>query len=137
MGIYQYTMRKDSIHVDGKQIGRFAFAYKLGNNWMPDGDTDVWIPAKLTGTAGRYKKNRTVCRFNAQSFLAREALPDVEYIIVGDSFKDALRQTGRTPVYRITTAQSQFTEELDTYVGDLTCFGGLYVFVPKKVMEAA
>lgn len=60
MGIYCYTMRKDVKEVNGMRIGRFAYAFK-----------DGWGASRT----------RTAQRLFSFAEKARDALPDIEYIV--------------------------------------------------------
>ena len=123
MGVYQYTMRKDVLEVEGMKIGRFDFAYKLGRDWEPGGMTSEY-------RNGKYIKNRTVLMLEAQARKAREALPEVEYMVVCKKFTDASKYN--LPVYEIGRTMDQFTEELDhkRLVGNLRMEGRKFVFEP-------
>lgn len=130
MGIYVYTMRKDSIVVDGIHIGRFAFAYKMGRDWQPGGKTSIYIDDKKTGRL-RAKMNRTVLMLEAAAERARNALPHIEHIVAIDSFKD-IKKYGRTEVFKIPTDMEMFIEELpERHVGYLIAEGKSFRYQPK------
>ena len=78
MGIYCYTMRKDVKEVNGMTIGRFEFAFK-----------DGWDAHKTRAAKLKF----------AFAEKAREALPDVEYIVQCKNFNDAAKW--ELPVYKI------------------------------------
>lgn len=126
MGIYQYTMRKDAIEVAGMKIGRFEFAYKLGRDWQPGGNTDEW-------RNGKYIKNRVVCMMEGKAEKTRAKLRDVQHVVVCKNFNDA--ENYDLPVYNIGQSMYQFTEELDykSLVGYLKKIDKKFVFVAKSV----
>jgi hypothetical protein len=130
MGVYQYTMRKDSREVDGIKIGRFEFAYKLGRDWEPGGRTDMY-------KNGKFVKNRVVLSLEAKARSAREALADVRYVVVSNDFNDAAKYD--LPVYEVGRVMYQFTEELDSkdLVGVLRKVGRVFKFIPAAEQQAA
>lgn len=66
MGVYVYTLRKDTIEIDGKTIGRIAYAYKP--SWRDD-------------------SNRVIQSKLAKAELARDALGDLDLVAQGDTFR--------------------------------------------------
>lgn len=106
MGVYQYTLRKDTMIIGGRKIGRFDFAYKLGRDWEPGGMTDDY------DRSGKRKINRTVRVLEAAAERAREANPDVDLACVLKSFR-SVEAGWKIPVYKIPKNMTQFTEELD------------------------
>ena len=123
MGLYQYTMRKDTIVVGGVQIGRFGYAYKIGRDWMPGGVTSQYNPK-----TGRSKINRAVILFQKAADRARASFPDVEYVVVANAFSNASNSSEGLPVYRVDKNDTQFTEELGKPVGYLTRVGRSYQY---------
>jgi len=67
MGVYQYTLRKDTKTVEGMKIGRYAYAYKHSNR-------------AYECKPYRQRVNIT----EAAGERAAEALPDLEYAIMGE-----------------------------------------------------
>jgi hypothetical protein len=124
MGVYQYTMRKDVREVSGMKIGRFEFAYKLGRDWQPGGQTDEW-------KNGKFVKNRIICMMEGKAEKARAELRDVQYAVICENFNEASEY--ELPVYEIGNTMYQFTEELDPkrLVGTLKKVARKLVFVPK------
>lgn len=137
MGIYQYTMRKDAIVVDGMKIGRFQFAYKYGRDWQPGGDTDTYIWFAKTRTS-RMKKNRAVICLESAAKRARETLPDVEYFVSASSFNEAKKY--KLEVHRCNVHMDQYCEELvrEIYpvVGYLTKIGRSYILEKVETHSA-
>jgi len=122
MGVYQYTMRKDVKEVDNMKVGRFAFSYKHGRDWQPGGETGIY-------RNGKNISNRLVLLAEAHAKKAREKLPDIEYVVIADSFKDAARY--ELPVYVVPQDMYQFTEELyDAPVGFLILKDKKFSFRP-------
>ena len=109
MGIYVYTMRKDSVVVDGIHIGRFGFAYKMGRDWQPGGQTTDYVKDR----DGYYKRkmNRTVCLKEAHAARARDALPHIRYITACDKFSDIGEKP--YPIYKVHTDSTYFVEEAE------------------------
>ena len=120
MGLYWYTMRKQTKVVDGTvawmkgfiksdvELARFAYAYKdfgMASSWG--------VPAAWKRLAGRA---------HAAADRAFEANPDVEYYIMGDSFKEAAEQ--HYPVFKMKEKMGAFLEETsDPVVGYLNKVG--------------
>jgi len=127
MGMYQYTMRKDVLEIAGMKIGRFDFAYKLGRDWEPGGRTGEY-------RNGKYIKNRTVLRFEAQAAKARSELSDVEYVVVSSAFNEAAKYG--LEVYPIGKTLTQFTEEPPAQpIGTIKKIGKEFVFVPIAITQ--
>ena len=134
MGLYQYTMRKDTIEVDGLTIGRFSYAYKLGSDWQPGGETSQYILDPKTGYHRR-KMNTTVVRLEAAAERARDALPNVECFVQCDSFKDAAQYD--LPVFKVGTSVEQVLDcfEASELIGHIRKIGRKFVFIAGKEFQ--
>lgn len=88
MGIYVYTMRKDMLEVADMKIGRFSYAYK-----------DGWGASRT----------RTATRLMTMAERAQEAYPDLEYVVLADSFNRAKEY--KLPIYRKQKCSDMCVEE--------------------------
>jgi hypothetical protein len=118
MGVYRYTLRKETKVIDGLVIGRFGFAYK----------ESFW------SEGGAYK--RRVAQALAAAERARYDLPDLRYAIMGE-FKDCADQP--YAVFDCDTKTESFsdTKTPGVVVGHIRKVGRKYVFTPLQAKLAA
>ena len=115
MGVYQYTLRKDTKIVDGVKIGRYAYGYK--HSYFRHYNQD------------RYAKmyNRLVGSVEAAAVRAFEENPDLEYAVIGD-WKYASEGEGLT-VIKVKNASFADDTAKHEFVGYLKKDGRKFKFV--------
>jgi hypothetical protein len=112
MGVYVYTRRAETREIDGKTIGRFAFAYKCHSYWRGD-----------PGYASYQRRVALTESLGERACGAR----DVRLAIVGD-FKDAA--SDRLPVFSVSPNLSSYydTSSPGPVVGYIRKVGRQYVY---------
>ena len=117
MGVYQYTLRKETQTVDGTKIGRYGYAYK--HSYFRHYNQDRY--------ATMY--NRLVGSVEAAADRAFEANSDLEYAAIGE-WKYASEDEGLTV---IKIKKSSFADDTANHevVGFLKKQGRKFKFVKK------
>jgi len=115
MGVYQYTLRKDTKIVDGVKIGRYAYGYKHSYFRHYNQDRYAKMYSRLVGSV------------EAAADRAFEANADLEYAVIGD-WKYASEGEGLT-VIKVKNASFADDTAKHEFVGYLKKDGRKFKFI--------